>query len=121
MMALLNWQIQANTNITMKTEVVKLLDFYRKPNKDTITALKFMAHIEECQITNQWNDIMTSSYFWLALHGQAEKWLSSIVCHLQLTAATLFSFIIYKTRNNGFTSKREHKGCFTVIEQKRGN
>jgi hypothetical protein len=87
MMALLNWQIQANTNITMKTEVVKLLDFYRKPNKDTITALKFMAHIEECQITNQWNDIMTSSYFWLALHGQAEKWLSSIVCHLQLTAA----------------------------------
>jgi len=27
--------------------------------------------------------------------------------HLDLvTAATLFSFIIYKTRNNGFTSKR---------------
>jgi hypothetical protein len=87
MMALLNWQIQANTNITMKTEVIKLLDFYREPNKDTIMALEFMARIEECQITNEWNDIMTFSYFWLELHGQADKWLSSIVRHLQLTAA----------------------------------
>ncbi len=87
MMALLNWQIQANTNITMKTEVVKLLDFYREPSKDTITALEFMARIEECQITNEWNDIMTFSYFCLSLCGQADKWLSSIVCHLQLTAA----------------------------------
>jgi myo-inositol-1-phosphate synthase len=41
-------QIQANTKITMKTEVVKLLDFYREPGKDTITALEFMARIDEC-------------------------------------------------------------------------
>jgi hypothetical protein len=32
-------QIQANINVTMKTEVVKLLDFYGEPGKDTITAL----------------------------------------------------------------------------------
>ncbi len=28
-------QIQANTNVTMKTEVVKLPDFYGEPGKDT--------------------------------------------------------------------------------------
>jgi hypothetical protein len=70
----------------MKTEVVKLPDFYGEHGKDTITALKFMARIDECQVTNKWNDIMTFSYFRLALHGQADKWLSSIICHLQLTA-----------------------------------
>jgi hypothetical protein len=32
-------QIQANTNVTMKTEVIKLPDFYGEPGKDTITAL----------------------------------------------------------------------------------
>jgi hypothetical protein len=41
-------QIQANTNIAMKTEVVKLPDFYGAPGKDTIMALEFMAHIDEC-------------------------------------------------------------------------
>jgi hypothetical protein len=40
-------QIQANTNVTMKTEVVKFPDFYGDPSKDTITALKFMARINE--------------------------------------------------------------------------
>ena len=60
-------QIQANTNVTMKTEVVKLPDFYGDPAKDTITALEFMARIDECQITNEWNDITTFSYFRLAL------------------------------------------------------
>jgi hypothetical protein len=74
-------QIQANTNVMMKTEVVKLPDFYGEPGKDTITALEFMACIDE------WNDIMTFSYVQLALHGIAEKWLSSIACHLHLTAA----------------------------------
>jgi hypothetical protein len=80
-------QIQANTNVTMKTEVVKLPDFYGEPGKDTITALEFMAQIDECQVTNEWNDITTFSYFRLALRGQADKWLSSIVWHMQLTAA----------------------------------
>ena len=79
--------IQANTNVTMKTEVVKLPDFYGEPGKDTVTALEFMARIDECQVTNEWNDITTFSYFRLALRGQADKWLSSIVRHLQLTAA----------------------------------
>ena len=71
----------------MKTEVVKLPDFYGDPAKDTITALEFMARIDECQITNEWNDITTFSYFRLALRGQADKWLSSVVHHLQLTPA----------------------------------
>ncbi len=80
-------QIQANTNVTMKTEVIKLSDFYGESSKDTITALKFMARIDECQVTNEWNHITTFSYFRLAFRGQADKWLSSIVRHLQLTAA----------------------------------
>ncbi len=46
-------QIQANTNVTMKTEVVELPDFYGEPGKDTITALEFMARIDECQVTNE--------------------------------------------------------------------
>jgi hypothetical protein len=46
-----------------------------------------MARIDECQVTNEWNDITTYSYFRLALRVQADKWLSSIVRHLQLTAA----------------------------------
>jgi hypothetical protein len=83
----LTGQIQANTIVTMKTEVIKLPDFYGDPSKDTITALEFMARIDECQITNEWNDITTFSYFRLALRGQADKWLSSVVRHLQLTPA----------------------------------
>jgi hypothetical protein len=66
-------QIQANTNVTMKMEVVKLPEFYGDPSKDTFTALVFMAHIDKCQVTNEWNDITTFSYFRLALHGQADK------------------------------------------------
>jgi hypothetical protein len=46
-----------------------------------------MAHIDECQVTNEWNDVMTFSYFQLVLCGQAGKWLSSIIHHLELTAA----------------------------------
>ncbi len=80
-------QIQANTNVTMKTEVIKLLDFYGNLAKDTIMAFKFMARIDNCQVTNEWNDIPTFSYFQLALRGQADKWLTSVVQHLQLTPA----------------------------------
>ncbi len=68
-------------------EVVKLPDFYRDPSKDTITALEFMARIDECRVTNEWNNIMTFSYSWLALRRQADKWLSSVVSQLQLTPA----------------------------------
>jgi hypothetical protein len=71
----------------MKTEVVKLPVLYGEPGKDTITALEFMARIDECQVTNEWNDITTFSYFRLALQGQADKWISSIIRHMQLTAA----------------------------------
>jgi hypothetical protein len=80
-------QIQANTNVTMKTEVIKLPEFYGDLSKDTTMALEFMARIKQCQVTNEWNDITTFSYFRLALRGQADKWLSSVVRHLQLMPA----------------------------------
>jgi len=80
-------QILTNTNIMLKTEVVKLPEFYSQPDKDTITGIEFMARIDECQVTNEWNDTTTFSNFCLVLQGQADKWLSSIVRHLQLMAA----------------------------------
>ncbi len=52
-------QIQANTSVMMRTELVKIPYFYGEPSKDTITVLKFMARIDECQVTNEWNDITT--------------------------------------------------------------
>jgi hypothetical protein len=60
-------QILANTSITLKTEVVKLPEFYCQPDKDTISAMEFMARIDECQVTNEWNDTTTFSNFCLAL------------------------------------------------------
>jgi hypothetical protein len=61
--ACLAQQILANTNVTMKTEVVKLPDLYGQPEKDTISDLEFMARIDDCQVTNKWNDTTTFSYF----------------------------------------------------------
>jgi hypothetical protein len=71
----------------MKMEVVKLPDFYGDPSKDTITALEIMVRVNKCQVTNEWNDIMTFSYFQLVLCGQADKSLSSVVRHLQIMPA----------------------------------
>jgi len=80
-------QILANTNMTLKQEVVKLPEFYGQPEKDTISALDFISRIAECQISNEWNDVRTFSNFRLDLRGQADKWLTSTVCHLSLTVA----------------------------------
>jgi len=98
-------KIQANTNVTMKTEVVKLPDFYGEPGKDTIAALEFMARIDECQVTNEWNNITTFSYFRLALHGLADKWLSSIIRNLHLTAAQK-TWTCIRRPNSGQFSKQ---------------
>jgi hypothetical protein len=48
-------QILANTNVTMKTEVVKLPDFYGQPDKDTIFALEF-------NLQNFTSDLVNSSF-----------------------------------------------------------
>jgi hypothetical protein len=98
-------QIQANTNVTMKTEVIKLPDFYGEPGKDTIAALEFMARIDECQVTNEWNNMTTFSYFRLALRGQADKWLSSIIRNLHLTAAQK-TWTCIRRPNSGQFSKQ---------------
>ena len=49
-------QIQANTNVTMKTEVVKLPDFFGDPAKDTVTALEFggmeFRRLQQCRATS---------------------------------------------------------------------
>jgi hypothetical protein len=48
-------QILANTNVTLKQELVKIPDFWGEKGKDTITATQFMARIIESQVANDWN------------------------------------------------------------------
>jgi hypothetical protein len=52
-------QILANTNVTLKQELVKILDLWGEKAKDTITATQFMARINECQVANNWNNTTT--------------------------------------------------------------
>ena len=47
-------QILANTNVTLKQELVKIPDFWGEKGKDTVTPTQFMARIDECQIANDW-------------------------------------------------------------------
>ena len=80
-------QILANTNVTLKQEVFKIPEFFGETTKDTVTAQEFILRIDECQISNDWNDTTTFANFRLCLRGEAEEWLSSTVRHLKLTAA----------------------------------
>ncbi len=76
-----------NTNVTLKQEVVKIPEYFGEKTRDTITAQEFISHIDECQISNNWNDTTTFANFQLCLRGEAEERLSSTVSHLKLTAA----------------------------------
>ena len=80
-------QILANTNVTLKQEIVKIPEFFGEKAKDTVTAQEFILRIDECQVSNDWNDTTTFANFRLCLRGEAEEWLSSTVRHLKLTAA----------------------------------
>jgi hypothetical protein len=42
-------QILANTNVTLKQELIKIPEFWGEKGKDTVTATQFMARIDECQ------------------------------------------------------------------------
>ncbi len=68
-------QILANTNVTLKQELVKIPDFWGEKAKDTVTATQFMARIDECQVANDWNDTMTYANFSLCLRGKPDIWL----------------------------------------------
>jgi hypothetical protein len=80
-------QILANTNVTLKQELVKIPDFWGEKGKDTVTAMQFMARIDECSVANDWNDTTTYANFSLCLKGEADEWLASKVRLLELTAA----------------------------------
>jgi hypothetical protein len=80
-------QILANTNFTLKQEIVKIPEFFGEKGKDTVTAQEFVNRIDECQVSNDWNDVTTFANFRLCLRGEADEWLSSTVRHLKLTAA----------------------------------
>jgi hypothetical protein len=72
-------QILANTNVTLKQEVVKIPKFFGEKGKDTVNAQEFISRIDECLISNDWNDTTTFTNFLLCLRGEAEDWLSSTV------------------------------------------
>jgi len=80
-------QILANTNVTLKQELVKIPDFWGEKGKDTVTATQFMARIDECQVANDLKDTTTYANFSLCLRGEADEWLTSKVRLLELTAA----------------------------------
>jgi hypothetical protein len=80
-------QILANTNVTLKQKIVKIPEFFGEKGKDTVTAQEFVTRIDECQVSNDWNDTTTFASFHLCLRGEADEWLSSTVRHLKLTAA----------------------------------
>jgi hypothetical protein len=85
--ARLTQQILANMNVTLKQEIVKIPEFFGEKAKDTVTVQEFISRIDECQVSNDWNDTTTFANFWLCLRGEAEEWLSSTVRHLKLTVA----------------------------------
>jgi hypothetical protein len=80
-------QILANTNVTLKQELVKIPDFWGEKSKDTVTATQFMARIDECQVANDWNDTTKYANFSLCLRGEADEWLAYTVRLQNLTAA----------------------------------
>ncbi len=45
-------QILANTNVTLKQEIVKIPEFFGEKGKDTVTAQEFVTRIDECQYRN---------------------------------------------------------------------
>jgi hypothetical protein len=72
-------QILANTNVTLKQEVIKLSEFYGQTGKDTISAMKIISRIDRCHVSNDWNDVTTFASFQLCLRGEAKEWLASTV------------------------------------------
>jgi hypothetical protein len=60
-------QILANTNVTLKQEIFKIPEFFGEKVKDTVTAQEFVTRIDECQVSNDWNDTMTFANFRLCL------------------------------------------------------
>jgi hypothetical protein len=80
-------QILANTNVTLKQQLVKIPDFWGEKSKDTITATQFMARIDECQVPSDWNDRTTYANFSLCLWGEADEWLAYTFRLHDLTAA----------------------------------
>jgi hypothetical protein len=72
-------QILANTNVTLKQELIKIPDFWGEKGKDTVTATQFMARIDKCQVANDWNDTTTYANFSVCLRGEADEWLACTI------------------------------------------
>ena len=56
-------QILADTNVTLKQEIVKIQFFWGEKGKDTVTVTQFISSIDKCQVSNKWNDTTTFANF----------------------------------------------------------
>jgi hypothetical protein len=56
-------KILANTNVTLKQEIIKIPEFFGEKAKDSITAPEFISRIDESQVSNGWNDTTTFANF----------------------------------------------------------
>jgi hypothetical protein len=56
-------QILANTNVTLMQEIIKIPEYFGEKAKDTVTAQEFISRIDECQVSNDWNDTTTFANF----------------------------------------------------------
>jgi hypothetical protein len=78
-------QILVNTNVTLKQELVKIPDFWGEKGKDTVTVTQFISRIDECQVSNEWNDTTIFANFSLCLQGEADEWLAYTCRLIKLT------------------------------------
>ncbi len=78
-------KILANTNVTLKQEMVKIPDFWGEEGKDTVTVTQFISSMDKCQVSNKLNHTTTFANFRLCLPGEADKWLAYTCRLLKLT------------------------------------
>jgi len=102
-------QILANTNVTLKKEVVKIPNFFCEKGKDTLKAQDFISRIDECQVSNDWCGTTTFTNFHLGLWGEVEDWFASTVCHLELTAAQEMWTLIRPLLKREFAATSDNK------------
>jgi hypothetical protein len=56
-------QILANTNVTLKQEIIKFPKYLGEKVKDTVTAQEFISRIDECHVSDDWNETTTFANF----------------------------------------------------------
>jgi hypothetical protein len=114
-------QILADTNVTLKQEIVKIPDFWGEKGKDTVTVTQFISSIDKCQVSNKWNDATTFANFSLSLRGDkflltqvfqaaALEWVCKLLSHKEQKRLTVKdAYQTYFTDHRVETDKKENR------------